>query len=139
MSEECIFCKFVKDPSMLKIIYENKQTLAFLDIRPASPKGGHILVIPKKHYELITEIPEKELNALIQTVKKVTKAVIKYSEGANVLMNNKKAAGQYVMHAHFHIIPRFKEDNIKIEQWDSHPYKDGEMVKVTNKLKSFLE
>ncbi len=139
MLEECLFCKFVKDKSMLKVIYEDKDTLAFLDIRPASPKGGHTLVIPKKHYKLITEIPEKELTALMKTVQKVTKSVLKFSEGANVLSNNERPAGQAIMHAHFHVIPRFKGDNIKIEEWDGHPYKDGEMTKVMNKLKSFLE
>jgi len=137
MSEKaCIFCKMINGeiPCQSKI-YEDKKTLAFLDIRPATPKGGHTLVIPKKHYELITDIPNDELIALSKTLKKVTKILLKYGKGVNILQNNKKVAGQYIPHVHFHVIPRFKNDGIKIEEWPSFKYKKGEMEKIAAKIR----
>ena len=129
----------IKGEFKTEVIYEDENTFAFLDIRPAAKQGGHTLVIPKKHYELLTDIPDDELAALIKTVKKVTKALLKFSEGVNVLQNNKAAAGQFIFHAHFHLIPRFKNDNIIVEKWDSHEYKEGEMEKVCNKIKTLLK
>ena len=136
---DCIFCKLIKKEIKTKIIYEDSKTFAFLDVRPASHKGGHTLVIPKKHYELLTDIPKPELSALIETVKKVTKALLKFADGVNVLQNNKPAAGQAIFHAHFHLIPRYKNDKIIIEKWAPHSYKEGEMEKVGNKIKTLLK
>jgi len=124
--EDCIFCK---------IIYEDKHTYAFLDIRPASEKGGHTLVMPKKHYELITDIPDEEIKHLSLTLKKISSALLKFSQGLNILQNNKKIAGQYIKHIHFHLIPRFENDNITIEKWKANEYKNGEIEKIQNKIK----
>jgi len=129
----------IKGEINIKKIFEDDKTLAFLDISPASPKGGHTLVIPKNHYELITDIPDDELKAVMSTVKKVTKALLNYTEGVNVLQNNKPAAGQAVFHAHFHLIPRFKGDGIIIEKWRPNAYKEGEMTKVQQQIKTLLK
>lgn len=135
---ECIFCKIVRGEIPCNKIYEDKDTLAFLDISPATKKGGHALVLPKKHYELITDIPDKELIALMKTIKKISKALLKFAPGLNLLQNNKKIAGQFVMHAHFHLIPRFEKDGITIEKWPPNKYPKGEAERVTKKIKSLL-
>jgi histidine triad (HIT) family protein len=111
---ECLFCKFVNKKIETKIIYENEHALAFLDINPAGEQSGHTLVISKKHYENIYDIPEKELEELIKVVKKISIAVKKISEadGVNIIQNNEKAAGQAIQHIHFHIIPRKNNDGI---------------------------
>jgi histidine triad (HIT) family protein len=110
-SDNCIFCKIVDKEVPSKIIYENDDTLAFLDIFPISE--GHSIVIPKKHYENIEVIPEEELIKTIKTVKKLAKILHdKLSfEGYNILQNNFKAAGQVVKHFHIHIIPRNFNDS----------------------------
>lgn len=111
---ECLFCKFINKQIETKIIYENDYTIAFLDINPAGELMGHTLVITKKHYENIYDIPEKELEELIIIVKKIAIAVknVSGANGVNILQNNEKAAGQLINHIHFHIIPRKNKDGI---------------------------
>ena len=131
----CIFCKIVKGEINHNKVYEDKDTIAFLDISPVNK--GHTLVIPKKHYELITDIPENELNAVIQTVQKIAKAINKISEGFNIFQNNKTTAGQLVPHVHFHVIPRFKGDKLKFT-WPNQKYKPKEAEQLANKIKNLL-
>ena len=137
--EGCIFCKIAKGEIPNYQIYQDKDTIAFLDISPATSKGGHTLVIPKKHYELITDIPNKELNSIIKTIKKLSKVLLKLYPGLNIIQNNKKIAGQAIPHAHFHLIPRYKGDNIKIDYWETHKYKPGEIEKIQEKIKTLLK
>ena len=136
---DCIFCKIIKGEIPCEKIYEDSKTLAFLDISPASPRGGHVLVMPKKHYELISDIPDEDLSALSKTIKKISKALLEYGPGLNIIQNNKKIAGQFVPHVHFHLIPRFENDGVVIEKWSTHKYKDGEMQEVAKKIKSLLK
>jgi histidine triad (HIT) family protein len=136
--DNCIFCKIVRKEVQAPILYEDEYTLAFLDIRPASPLGGHTLVIPKNHYVTIVDIPNEELYSVIETVRKLSSALMKFALGVNILQNNGKSAGQFIMHAHFHIIPRFEDDGITIEKWKTKQYKEGEVEEVLKKIKSLL-
>ena len=110
MGENCIFCKIISNEIPSQKIFEDGNTFAFLDINPASK--GHVLVIPKKHYETLVDVPEEELKQLIVSVKKIAQAILKATKasGFNVLQNNGKVAGQLVNHIHFHVIPRFEND-----------------------------
>jgi len=137
--EGCVFCKIVNGEIPHGKIYENETTYAFLDVSPASVKGGHTLVIPKQHFELLTDIPDDILAGVVKTIKKITKVLLKEAEGVNVLQNNKNAAGQFVKHVHFHLIPRYKNDGIIIEKWEPKKYKDGEMEKLAEKLRGLIK
>ena len=138
MKEGCVFCDILQGKKYQPMIYEDKTTAAFLDMRPATVKGGHTLVIPKKHYELITDIPDLEIQALALTVKKVSKALLRFGKGVNILQNNKRVAGQYVMHAHFHVIPRFENDGIRMEFGFQKVYKEGLMEDISAKIRKLL-
>lgn len=120
--KDCIFCKIIKKEVSASKLYEDKHAFAFLDISPANK--GHTLVIPKKHYETIDKIPEKELGKVMNTVQKIAKALDKISDGVNIVQNNKSAAGQLVPHLHFHIIPRYKDDGIRYIYGKGKKYKD---------------
>ena len=137
---DCVFCKIIKGEIKQDKVYEDKTTIAILDINPAQPKGGHTLVMPKKHYELFSDMPDIEAKNLMLTMLKMSKALIKFSEGLNIIQNNKKLAGQYVPHVHFHLIPRFADDGVKIsEKWTAHKYKGKEMEEVASRIKSLLK
>jgi histidine triad (HIT) family protein len=112
--ENCVFCKIVKGEIPATKLYEDELTLSFLDINPASK--GHSLVIPKKHYPTMLDIPEMELAELIKAVQKIGAAAMKATkaDGFNIIQNNKEAAGQVVQHLHFHVVPRFKNDGLKL-------------------------
>lgn len=137
--KNCLFCKIVKNEINAVKIYEDNYVLAFLDIRPATKHGGHTLVIPKKHYELITDLPDDLLNKLSLVIKKLSKALLKFGQGLNILQNNKIYAGQIIPHVHFHLIPRFKNDGGKIGEWKVNNYKEGSINKISNKIKSLLK
>ncbi len=112
----CIFCKIINKEIPSNIVYEDDQVLAILDL--AQTTKGHTLVMPKKHYADITEIPDDELAYLMKVVKSLAQKITVNlgASGFNILVNTKEVAGQSVMHLHVHIIPRYdEEDTIKIE------------------------
>jgi histidine triad (HIT) family protein len=114
-NEECVFCKITKKEIPSKIIFENNLNLAFLDISPISK--GHTIIIPKKHYNTLEDIPDYELNELYKVVKKIAIMIHEKLEidGYNILQNNFTAAGQVVKHFHVHIIPRnFDDDTFRV-------------------------
>ena len=75
--KDCLFCKFISKEKDCPIIYEDEYTFVVLDARPATTKGGHSLVIPKKHYGLISDVPDDDLAHIAATSKKVCKALLK--------------------------------------------------------------
>ncbi len=107
---DCIFCKIVAGEIPATKVHETEDTLAFLDVKPVSP--GHTLVIPKKHYENIFDIPEDVLAKVISETKYIAKTVKESTDadGISISQNNGEAAGQIVRHLHFHVIPRSKSD-----------------------------
>ncbi|HLC92938.1 MAG TPA: HIT family protein [archaeon] len=110
----CIFCKIISGQIPSKIVYEDETSIAFLDIYPSAK--CHTLVIPKNHHATMLDIPEMELKEIIGVVQKVGAAAMlaTKADGFNVVQNNREAAGQVVHHLHFHIIPRFKDDGLKM-------------------------
>jgi len=138
MSDDCVFCKIVDLQIPSTKVYEDEKVLAFLDIAPGN--HGHTLVVPKGHYPGLKDIPEDILNHLMLVVQKLAPAVVE-AVGApayNVEQANGTEAGQVVPHAHFHIIPRFAEDEVQMT-WNPGSYEEGEAEKVAEKIKTALE
>jgi histidine triad (HIT) family protein len=134
--KDCIFCKIIKGDIPANKVYEDKEFLAFLDIKPISQ--GHTLVIPKVHCKNILDFPKSEETDLLEFIKKVAAAVVKATnaDGFNLGMNNGKAAGQVIHHAHFHIIPRFDHDGL--HSWPNKDTTKEELEQVQKKIVSFL-
>jgi len=131
--ETCIFCKIIKGELPAHKVYEDEDTLAFLDINPTS--AGHTLVIPKGHYANFEEVPEDVLKKTILIVKLIGQ---KLKDGLgvesyNVCENNDEAAGQLIPHIHFHLVPRYKGDGLK--PWPQAPYAEGKAEEVLKKIK----
>ena len=135
--DDCIFCKIIKGEISCSKVYEDSNVLAFLDISPIAK--GHTLVIPKKHFVNVFDSNQEEWNFVMEAVRKVSEAVKKAinCDGINIMSSNNEAAGQVVMHAHIHIIPRFKDDGLKL--WPQGKYEEGEMDKVKEKIEAFLK
>lgn len=133
---DCIFCKIIRKEIPADIVYEDENCLAFLDITPINP--GHTLLIPKKHYENLYEMPDEILIKLAPIIKKLAVAIKKCvdAEGINIGMNNERPAGQLVPHAHIHIMPRFSNDGHT--HWRGKPYPEGESQKIAEKIISFI-
>jgi histidine triad (HIT) family protein len=108
---DCIFCKIVNGDVPSSKVYEDKDFLAFMDINPVNE--GHVLIIPKKHSELISTTDAKLLEKFMAIAEKVGSAIRKSGircEGVNLLLADGEAAGQEVFHIHLHVIPRFRGD-----------------------------
>jgi histidine triad (HIT) family protein len=118
--DNCIFCKVIRQEAKSWKVYEDKNVYAFLDIHPASEY--HTLIIPKKHYENIFDIPEKELKQVISVVKKLVVLYNKKLGIKNVQIINSSGAEaqQDVFHAHFHIVPRKRGDGQDVK-WTTYP------------------
>ena len=131
---ECIFCKIAAGEIPSTKLYENEKVLSFLDINPAAK--GHALVIPKKHYHTLLDMPHEELKEVMEVVQKVAAAIMStmQAEGFNVIQSNKEAAGQVIPHAHFHIIPRSKGDRLNF-QWEQGKAEQEELKKYAEMVK----
>jgi histidine triad (HIT) family protein len=133
--EDCVFCKIARHEEDASRIYEDKDVIAFLDARPVNE--GHTLVISRKHYTNIFEIPDEELAVLFKIVKKVADAIMKSekAEGIRIVQNNGSAAHQIVFHFHVHIIPEY-------EGQDSHRFRatpgQSELERVAAKIRKFI-
>jgi len=113
--ENCIFCKIISGEFNSWKVYEDEHTFAFLDINPVNEY--HTLVIPKKHYENMFDIPGDEAVHVIKAVKKIVDMYSKTLglENIQIINNSGAQAQQDVFHIHFHIIPRFTGDNQNIK------------------------
>ncbi len=131
--EKCIFCQIVVGEIPCEKVYEDAEVFAFLDIVPVN--AGHTLVIPKKHYENIFEVPDELFGHLGVVAKKVAHAIKDGvgADGVNVAMNNGKHAGQVVFHAHIHVMPRYEGDGYQL--WKGREYKEHERGEVGEKIR----
>jgi len=101
-----VFAKILRGEIPSHKVYEDAQTLAFMDVMPQA--DGHTLVIPKIEAESLFDVPPEALAATIVTTQRVAKAVKAAFAAPGVLVAqlNGSAAGQSVFHIHFHIVPR---------------------------------
>ena len=103
--DDCIFCKIIKGEIPSNIVYEDEEILAFRDINPVAPT--HILVIPKKHIEYVTDLKEEDealIGKIYTVINKIAKQENIDEKGFRVVVNCKEDGGQEVKHLHFHII-----------------------------------
>lgn len=105
---DCIFCKIVEKKIPARIILESDKSLAFLDTFPVTK--GHVLVIPKKHYDKVQQMPPDENSDLFELVQKVTTKIDKLTNAELIAIHNGKESGQEIPHMHVHIIPRSAGD-----------------------------
>lgn len=126
MINECRFCNILKGESDSYIVFEDSVSIAFLDIRPLFP--GHILLVPRIHYETISDLPVNLIEPLFKNARFLSNIIEKAlnADGTLILINNK--VSQSIPHLHIHIIPRSRGDGLKGFFWPRIPYKDRESI-----------
>ena len=94
--------------------FEDAEVVAFMDIQPVNT--GHVLVVPREHYESIEDIPPSLASHLFQVSMQLAPVVkqVAGAEGLNLVVNSGVAAGQDVFHYHVHVIPRKPGDGFDI-------------------------
>ncbi len=122
----CIFCKIVAGQIPCFKLYEDEQTLAFMDINPGNP--GHALAIAKEHWESLAAMPAPLLGPVLATAQRVANAIERRlrPDGINLVQANGPGAAQSVFHFHVHILPRRIGDELKMN-WGHKP---GDMAAV---------
>ncbi len=112
--DNCVFCKIIQGDIPSATVYEDNDFKAILDVGPAA--RGHVIILTKKHYANLMEADDTVLSGIMIVAKKIATALKKtyQCDGINILQNNGEASGQTVFHLHVHVIPRFKEDDIRI-------------------------
>lgn len=112
--DDCIFCKIAAGEIPSATVYEDDDFRAILDLGPAAK--GHTLVIPKSHSDNLLSVEPGTAAKALKVISKTANAIKEAlgCDGINVVQNNGEAAGQTVMHLHFHIIPRYKNDSVNI-------------------------
>lgn len=120
MADDCIFCKIIAGEIPCFKLFEDDETLAFMDINPANE--GHALVIPKEHSENLFEVGSQAAAATVRTAQRVAVAVQATLDppGLNLLQCNGPAAAQSVQHFHMHVLPRRNDDNLTLN-WGIQP------------------
>lgn len=110
--QQCIFCQIVSGKISSKKIYEDDFCLAVMDINPATK--GHLLLLPKKHYLIMPQVPEEEIGHFFIVAKKLSQSLLRGLKvsGTNVFIANGPAAGQKAQHFLLHIIPRKEGDGL---------------------------
>lgn len=101
-----IFAKILRGEIPSTRVYEDDDTLAFMDIMPRA--DGHLLVIPKTPCRNLLDASPTQLSAVMVTVQKLGHAVMAAfgAEGVTIQQFNEAAGGQEVFHLHFHVLPR---------------------------------
>ncbi|WP_171231843.1 HIT family protein [Ruegeria sp. HKCCA4812] len=101
-----IFAKILREEIPCMRVYEDDETLAFMDIMPRA--DGHLLVIPKTPCRNVLDATPEQLTAVVKTVQKMARAVKSAfdADGVTIQQFNEAAGGQEVFHLHFHVLPR---------------------------------
>ncbi len=130
---DCIFCKIIAGEIPAAKVYEDELVFAFLDIGPIN--FGHTLVIPKEHHESSATIPETTAGRMFRVGARIGIALKRKFEwdAFNLHLADGTAAGQVVMHAHLHVIPRGVEDGFHWN-WRQLRYEEGKAAEIAREL-----
>lgn len=133
---DCLFCKIVRGEIPSHKVYEDDHAFAFLDIAPVNL--GHALIVPKEHHQDFAAMPEELVGRLFMAVQRVAKAAVAAvgAPGFNIGINTGAAAGQIVMHAHVHVMPRFEGDGLKL--WPKREISPADMERAAEDMRQAL-
>ena len=131
ITRNCVFCKVISGETLANVVFEDEVAIAFLDHRPLFP--GHCLLVPKDHFETLSDLPSELVGPFFKIVQLLARAVelALEAEGSFVAMNNR--VSQSVPHLHVHIVPRRKKDGLKGFFWPRNKYEDEAQIVAAQK------
>lgn len=140
MMSNCIFCDIIAKKLPAYLVAENEYAIAILPKKMES--FAHTLIVPKKHYENLFDIPANELKNLISFLQNTVKSykIWLWAAGINILNANGKDAQQSVPHLHFHLIPRFPDDHLDLRpDFPNYDWKFEEVFAEIKRKCLFIE
>ena len=135
---DCLFCRIVSGELPATIVYEDANSVAFLDHRPLF--HGHTLLVPREHVETLGELSTKIVGPYFEAAQLLSRVIesAMEAEGTFVAMNNR--VSQSVPHLHVHVVPRRRKDGLKGFFWPRTKYKsDEEMEEVKKRIAAALK
>jgi histidine triad (HIT) family protein len=133
----CLFCGIVNGEVNASVVFQDDISLAFLDHRPLFP--GHCLLVPKNHFETLSDLPTELVGPFFKNVQLLAGAVelALEAEGSFVAMNNR--ISQSMPHLHVHVVPRRKKDGLKGFFWPRNKYEnEAELLKVQKLIQAAI-
>ena len=126
---DCLFCRIIDGTAPAAIVLDKSEVVAFLDVRPLFP--GHVLVVPRRHAETLTDLPEELVEPLFGAVRRLSGAVeaAMGADGSFVAINNR--ISQSVHHLHVHVVPSRRKDGLRGFMWPRQRYPDDEALAGT--------
>ncbi|MEO3752001.1 HIT family protein [Streptomyces sp. B6B3] len=134
---DCLFCAIVDGEVPAHRVFEDETVVAFLDHRPLFP--GHVLVLPRRHVETLTDLPPEDVGPYFVRVRRITGAVERgmAAAGSFVALNNR--VSQSVPHLHVHVVPRNRKDGLRGFFWPRGRYADeAHAGEVADRLRTAL-
>lgn len=128
----CVFCKIVKGEIPCNKIFEDKNFLVFLDIKPVN--HGHLLIIPKKHIVWMQEADDKTISEIFKLTKKM---MLVLKKGLKCDYVHESVVGTEIPHFHIHLIPRYYKDNF--QNLPTKEYQKSEEKKILNKISKAIK
>jgi histidine triad (HIT) family protein len=121
---QCIFCRLISHEIPASIVYEDAQTLAFMDLGQVNP--GHVLVASKRHAATLLDLTPDEAAAVMRTAHRVAQAIAVAFDppGLTLLQANGQEGEQTVFHFHMHVVPRHAHDGIALTWPRKEPARD---------------
>ena len=138
-ANSCVFCSIIKRSLEAAIIFDGTSFLAIMDKYPIT--NGHVLVIPKNHYNTLLDMTHNDVGKLYSLVRIISKSVVDSfnADGFNIGQNNGKCANQIIPHVHVHIIPRFDNDSPD-GKWPTRTVaNDNKLIEHSNTIKKYLD
>ena len=133
----CLFCEVVAGDAEADVVLDTAEAVAFLDYRPVFP--GHCLLVPRQHYETLTDLPADLIGPFFTTTQRLARAVEAGigADGTFVAMNNR--VSQSVPHLHVHVVPRRRKDGLRGFFWPRLRYgSDEERAEVADKIRKAM-
>lgn len=128
--DNCLFCKIIKKEIPAEIIFEDKDILVFLDINPTT--NGDTLIIPKKHFKDMFEVPRELLNYMEECYEHIYEVYKKRLKCDGLTLTTNMDYAQEIKHFHMHFIPRYKDDGVQY-------LSNKEILKDLKDIKKILE
>lgn len=137
MPGPCVFCEILAGRKPAHVVLDEPDVAAFLDARPLFP--GHTLVVPRRHVELLADLPTSLLQPVFGAVQRISAAVVTAlgADGSFVANNNR--VSQSVPHLHVHVVPRRRGDGLRGFFWPRRRYaSDDEAAAIAARLRDAL-
>lgn len=134
---DCAFCRIATGDEPARVVYSDESALAFLDRRPLFL--GHTLVIPRRHYPTLAEIPRDDLLPYMLVVQLTSAAMESALGAAGSFVAENNHVSQSVPHVHFHVVPRTKGDGLRGFFWPRQRYEsDEQMAEYARRLREAM-